>query len=99
MARPGRAIVSILPHLLLDRGGRRIFCGAPPGRSFLGLSQSPAARFAMQATILLFDRHRRRSFHAENLVHWFPGHNIIVREPAFSIKRAAIFMFTPVRVF
>lgn len=62
-------------------------------------SQTPATVFTVHTPVLLFPGHRRRSPHTKHLVHWLTCRNIVAREPALTIKRAGIFMLTPVRIF
>src|SRR2546421_13008160 len=53
----------------------------------------------MEAAVLLFQGNGRGAFHTKDLVHWFARHDIVVREPAFTVEWTGIFMFTPIRAF
>src|SRR5215467_12487647 len=73
-----------------------LFCGKFFSRSFLFLSQAPAACLAVEAAVLLFQGNGRSAFHTKDLVHWLARHYIVVRKPSLTIKWAGIFMFTPI---
>src|SRR5579863_10457644 len=72
-------------------------CGLLSGFGFF--SDPPTTGFAMKTTFLLLQRDRRSAFHTEHLVHRLACRHIIIGKPAFTIKRASIFMLTPIDIF
>jgi hypothetical protein len=63
-----------------------------------GRRESPAARLARQAAILLIYRFRWRIFRAEHLIHRLAPGQIALWEPALAVVRAATVVPPPVDV-
>jgi hypothetical protein len=73
-----------------------LFWGELLSSSLLFPCKSPATSFAMEAAFLLLQRNGRGIFHTKDLVHRLTCSYIAVRKPSLAVKRACIFMFTPI---
>src|ERR1017187_763464 len=67
--------------------------------SFCFFRDPPTTSFAMKTTLLLLQRDRRSAFHTEYLVHRLTCRHIITGEPALAVKRASVFVLTPINIF
>jgi hypothetical protein len=62
----------------------------------LFMCRTPTMCFTAKTFLLFFCCDRGCPFEAKDLIHWFSCLDIIARKPALPVKRAGIFMFSPI---
>ena len=91
--------VSTAGLFILKSWGRCFFSNSFLSRGLLLLRKTPTTGFAMQAAFLFFKSNRRCAFHTKHLIHRLTRKYIVARKPAFAVKWAGVFMFTPIGIF
>ncbi len=76
-----------------------LFLGGPSGRRLFRGRQAPTTAFAVQTLVLLFPGNGWRPLHAKDLVHRLSSRDIVAGKPPFTVHRAGIFVFAPIRIF